>query len=195
MRWKNSKLLSTPLTPRVPPLVHPGKSTPIHPIIEAGDSLDSNSGVTTQRSSKNRLLPWDDEAATDSPVRRVQQVTRRVAAPAGRNLPGMPLSMPDPEDDDEFARTGRQRFDEPQRVPWWRPATHWGRIFLGCGVLTVTGVASPPASCSKPISSATRVFASPAPATSRPPASAKSRAAIFCPSSAKTSAAISSSCL
>ena len=48
--------------------------------------------------------------------------------------------MPDPEDD-EFPRTGRQRFDEPQRAPWWRPATRWGRIFLGSGVLTVAGVA------------------------------------------------------
>ena len=52
----------------------------------------------------------------------------------------MPLTMPDPEDDDEFARPGRQRFDEPQRAPWWRPATRWGRIFLACGALTVTGI-------------------------------------------------------
>ena len=48
--------------------------------------------------------------------------------------------MPDPEEDDEFARPGRQRFDEPQRGPWWRPATRWGRIFLACGALTVTGI-------------------------------------------------------
>ncbi len=96
--------------------------------------------MTTQRSSKNRLLPWDDEAAADSPVRRAQQVTRRVASPPGRNLPGMPLTMPDPEEDDEFARPGRQRFDEPQRAPWWRPATRWGRIFLACGALTVSGI-------------------------------------------------------
>jgi cell division protein FtsQ len=73
-------------------------------------------------------------------VRRAQQVTRPVASPAGRNLPGMPLSMPDPEDDDEFPRPGRRRFEEPQRGPWWRPATKWGRIFLACGLLTTTGV-------------------------------------------------------
>jgi len=48
--------------------------------------------------------------------------------------------MPDPEDDDEFAHPGRQRFDEALRAPWWRPATRWGRIFLGFGLLTVAGI-------------------------------------------------------
>ncbi len=46
----------------------------------------------------------------------------------------------DGDDDDEFASARRQRADEPQRGRWWRPATKWGRIFLGCSVLTVTGL-------------------------------------------------------
>ena len=54
----------------------------------------------------------------------------------------MPLTMADPEDDeDEFAGARRRRFDEePRRGPWWRPETRWGRIFLACGVLTATGI-------------------------------------------------------
>jgi cell division protein FtsQ len=96
--------------------------------------------VTTQRSPKNRLLPWDDEASADTRVRRGQQVTRPGASPAGRNL-GLPMSMPDPEEDDEeFAGSRRQRMDEPQSGTWWRPATKWGRIFLGCSVLSATGI-------------------------------------------------------
>ena len=52
----------------------------------------------------------------------------------------MSPSAADPEDDDEFPRSGRQRFDEPRRGTWWRPATKWGRIFLASGVLTATGI-------------------------------------------------------
>lgn len=97
--------------------------------------------MTTQRSPKNRLLPWDDEASADTRVRRGQQVTRPVASPSGRTLPGMPLNMPDlADDDDEFAGSRRHRMDESSRGPWWRPATKWGRIFLACGALTVTGI-------------------------------------------------------
>jgi cell division protein FtsQ len=95
--------------------------------------------VTTQRSPKNRLLPWDDEASVDTRVRRAGQVTRPGVSPAGRNLSGMPLSLPE-SDDDEFASARRPRFDEPQRGLWWRPSTRWGRIFLGCGILTVMGI-------------------------------------------------------
>jgi cell division protein FtsQ len=96
--------------------------------------------VTTQRSPKNRLLPWDDEASADTRVRRGQQVTRPGASPASRSA-GLPLSLPDVEDDDdEFAGSRRQRMEEPRSGPWWRPATKWGRIFLGCGVLTATGI-------------------------------------------------------
>ena len=44
------------------------------------------------------------------------------------------------DDDDEFADARRQRNEEPQRGPWWRPATKWGRIFLVCGLATATGI-------------------------------------------------------
>ncbi len=46
----------------------------------------------------------------------------------------MPVAMPDPDDDDDFPRVGRHRFDTP-RTPWWRPATKWGRIWLATGAL------------------------------------------------------------
>ena len=45
------------------------------------------------------------------------------------------------EDDEEFADVRRPRAEEPVRGPWWRPATKWGRIFLGFGLATVVGVA------------------------------------------------------
>lgn len=97
--------------------------------------------MATQRSPKTRLLPWDDEASADSPVRRVQQVTRPRASSPGRNVPGMGQGSPEFDDDDEFSDSPRQRFDEPRSGPWWRPTTKWGRIFLASGVLTVTGIA------------------------------------------------------
>jgi cell division protein FtsQ len=96
--------------------------------------------VTIQRSPKNRLLPWDDEASADTRVRRAQQVVRAGAPASGRNVSGMPVGMPDIDDEDEFASARRQRFEEAQRGPWWRPATKWGRIFLACGVLTAAGI-------------------------------------------------------
>jgi cell division protein FtsQ len=75
-------------------------------------------------------LPWEDDLPAQPRYRRAQQVTPQT----GRSLPGMPVAMPDPDEDDEFPRMGRPRFDAP-RVPWWRPASKWGRIFLACGVL------------------------------------------------------------
>ena len=96
--------------------------------------------MATQRSPKTRLLPWDDEASADSPIRRVQQVTRSRASSAGRNLPGMGQSFPELDNEDEFGDSPRQRFDEPRRGSWWRPATKWGRIFLASGALTATGI-------------------------------------------------------
>jgi cell division protein FtsQ len=50
----------------------------------------------------------------------------------------MPLTMPDP-DDDEFPRPGKQRSEET-RGSWWRPRSKWGRIFLGVAALTVIGI-------------------------------------------------------
>ncbi len=101
--------------------------------MKAGDSSDSSPRVTIQRSNKNRPLAWEDDAPADSRFRRVQPVTPA----SGRNLPGMPLTMPDPDDDD-FPRSGRQRFDAP-RGPWWRPESKWGRIFFGLGVVAILG--------------------------------------------------------
>jgi cell division protein FtsQ len=46
----------------------------------------------------------------------------------------MPVSMPDPEDE-EFPRLTRRT--EEAHGPWWRPRSKWGRIFLGVGTLTV----------------------------------------------------------
>jgi cell division protein FtsQ len=46
----------------------------------------------------------------------------------------MPVSMPDPEDQ-EFPRLTRRT--EEAHGPWWRPRSKWGRIFLGVGALTV----------------------------------------------------------
>lgn len=89
--------------------------------------------MTIQRNSKNRPIAWEEEAPADSRFRRVQQVTPA----SGRNLPGMPLTMPDPDDDD-FPRSGRQRFEEP-RGPWWKPESKWGRIFFGLGILVILG--------------------------------------------------------
>lgn len=45
----------------------------------------------------------------------------------------MPVSMPDPEDE-EFPRLTRRT--EEAHGPWWRPRSKWGRIFLGVGALT-----------------------------------------------------------
>jgi cell division protein FtsQ len=88
--------------------------------------------VATQRGSKNGSLAWEDEASAESRFRRVQQVS----PPGGRTLPGMPLEMPDPEDDDLPRR--RRRYDTPSG-PWYRPDGTAGRVFLGLAALTVLG--------------------------------------------------------
>ena len=54
-----------------------------------------------------------------------------------RGGPGMPLAMPDP-DDDEFRLPGRRT--EEVHGPWWRPRTKWAWIFFGVGALTVVVV-------------------------------------------------------
>ncbi len=91
--------------------------------------------MTTQRSPKNGSLVWEDDASAESRFRRVQQVTPN----SRRNLPGMPLEMQDP-DDDELPRS-RRRFDGPP-APWWRPASTVGRVFLGLGALFLVGILS-----------------------------------------------------
>ena len=79
----------------------------------------------------------------ESRTGRAQPVAPRLQG-VRRGEPGLPLTMPDAEDD-EFPRSARRRFpdDEPEepRGKWWAPRTKWGRIFLGVGALTVAGVA------------------------------------------------------
>ncbi len=62
---------------------------------------------------------------------------RQGVPPNGRALPGMPLEMMDPDDDDADP-SGRARFREPHR-PWWPPAGTTGRVLLGLGALLVLG--------------------------------------------------------
>jgi len=88
--------------------------------------------VATQRSPKNGSLVWEDDASPETRFRRVQQVS----SPSGRFLPGMPLEMQDPDDDDSPRR--RRQFDTPSG-PWWRPASKMGRIFLGLVALLCIG--------------------------------------------------------
>lgn len=85
--------------------------------------------MATQRGSKNGSLIWEDGASPESRFRRVQQSL----SPSGRVLPGMPLEMPDPDDDDS---PRRRRYETPSG-PWWRPASKAGRIFLGLVALLV----------------------------------------------------------
>jgi cell division protein FtsQ len=99
--------------------------------------------VITDGYTKTRSQQWEDEAPAESRLRRVQQSV----PPTGRVLPGMPLEMVDPDDDDSPClgesrfggkRFGSPRFEGPKR-PWWRPAGTVGRVFLGLGVLAVLG--------------------------------------------------------
>ena len=81
---------------------------------------------------------WDDEPPAESRFRRVQQ-----SAPSpGRALPGMPVEMDDPDEDDSprlgGERPGGQRFDR-SRNHWWRPASVVGRVFLTLSAVVVLG--------------------------------------------------------
>jgi len=61
--------------------------------------------------------------------------------PSGRVLPGMPLEMEDPEDE-ESPSPGKPRFSRDYDAPrgsWWRPVTLLGQTLLAVGVLTVLG--------------------------------------------------------
>lgn len=61
---------------------------------------------------------------------------QQVASPTGRVLPGMPLEVPDPDDEDSPRR--RRRYEKPAG-PWWRPASKFGRVFFGLCALLVVG--------------------------------------------------------
>jgi len=92
--------------------------------------------VTIDTSTRIRPPVWEDDASAEPRPRRVQQGV----PPSGRALPGMPLEMNDPEDDDLVLpggqRLGRSRQDRPRR-PWWRPASTAGRFFLALAALIV----------------------------------------------------------
>ena len=97
--------------------------------------------MTRQSSNTNRPFVWEDEAPAEPRFRRVQQGV----LPNGsvrRGGPGMPLEMVDP-DDDYAPRSGGGRSGGPgQNWPsgsWRRPASAWGRVFLGLGALIVLG--------------------------------------------------------
>lgn len=89
-----------------------------------------------QRSPKTGALPWEDQTSEESRFRRVQQVSPR----SGRNLPGMPVEMADPDEDEEIPRRRRQ-FEKPSG-PWYRPTSKFGRVLLAGGVLLVIGAVS-----------------------------------------------------
>jgi cell division protein FtsQ len=86
-----------------------------------------------QRSPKIGSLPWEEETSADSRFRRVQQVSPRT----GRTLPGMPMEMGDPDEDEELPRR-RRGYDAP-RGPWYRPAGKVGRVLLASGALLIIG--------------------------------------------------------
>ena len=88
-----------------------------------------------QRDNKTRSLVWEEEAPAEPRFRRAQP-----AVPiAGRNLPGMPVSMDD-EDDDPRARSKPRKFGEEPTRPWWRPASTFGRLLLTTGVVAAVSV-------------------------------------------------------
>jgi len=100
--------------------------------------------VTIQSIRRNRPLVWEDEAPVEPRLRRVEQ-----SAPLpGRALPGKPQEMPEPEEDDDSLRTGRdfQGRDWPDgsspqrnRNRWWRPSSKAGRISLLLATVIVLG--------------------------------------------------------
>jgi cell division protein FtsQ len=105
--------------------------------VKSGGSHDPCSGVNNQGRNQSRPLIFEDETPPASRFRRVQAGV----PPNGRALPGMPLEMRDPEDDDSSrfgAGQGGDRFKEPAG-PWWRPKSTAGRVFLGLGVFLVLG--------------------------------------------------------
>jgi cell division protein FtsQ len=96
------------------------------------------SGVMKPGNDTNRLLNWEDEAPAVARVRRVRQD----APQKGRILPGMPLDLADPDDNDP-SDSAAPRFKKPRfsgpRGPWWRPAGTLARVALGLGVFAVVG--------------------------------------------------------
>jgi cell division protein FtsQ len=91
-----------------------------------------------QRSPKIGNLPWEDQTSEESRFRRAQEVSPRAGRnPSGRTLPGMPVEMTDPEDEEELPRRRRQ-FEKPSG-PWYKPSSKLGRALLASGALLVVG--------------------------------------------------------
>jgi len=107
---------------RIPLVAGPGKPTQPRSIVEAGGSYI---GVATHGSNRTRSFVWEDDAPAESRFRRVQQ-----AAPSASR--GLPFEVDDLDGDEP-----RKRRSSPPGNPWWRPATTWGRAFLGFGFLVV----------------------------------------------------------
>jgi cell division protein FtsQ len=99
--------------------------------VKSGDPLDSCSGVKNQSETTSRPLIWEDDAPAGSRFRRMQQAVPRT----GRALPGMPLEMEDPDDDD----LPRAKWDKKGEGSgrWWWPTKTFGRVLVGLGALIV----------------------------------------------------------
>jgi cell division protein FtsQ len=114
--------------------------------------------VIKQSSNRDRSQDWEDEASTETRFRRVQAGV----SPNGRNLPGMPLAMPDEEVDDpsrpdagrvDWGRVGGGfpysteqlaavrggGYKDDRSGRWWRPSSRWGRALLTLCTLIVLG--------------------------------------------------------
>lgn len=89
-----------------------------------------------QRDNKTRSLVWEEEAPAEPRFRRAQP-----AVPAaGRNLPGMPISMDDEDDEGPRGRSKPRKFGEEPTRRWWRPGTTFGRLLLTFGAVAVLSV-------------------------------------------------------
>jgi cell division protein FtsQ len=84
-------------------------------------------------------MMWEDDPPAEPRVRRVQQSAPR----AGRNLPGMPVEMEDPDADDDAHPSSQSRVrrfpSSESKTRWWRPSSKIGRIVLTLAALTVVG--------------------------------------------------------
>lgn len=86
-----------------------------------------------QRDNKTRSLVWEDEAPAEPRFRRAQSGVPL----SGRGLPGMPIEMDDEDEEAPRGRSKPRKFGEEPVRPWWRPATTFGRIIVGTGVVLV----------------------------------------------------------
>ena len=74
------------------------------------------------------------------PRNRASGAHRQVCRSPAADLPGMPVDMDDEDDDGPRGRSKPRRFGEEPFVPGGVPATTFGRILLGAGVVAVFSV-------------------------------------------------------